>query len=123
MSEEKQITFNEKGIIALLHILGGFFTFIPSLIGLFLVNNLSENAKNSIKAALNFQLTILIIYLILTISINVIGFLSFLFPITGLFVLLYPAISIANIIISFLAGFSYYNSETVNYPPHIIFIK
>lgn len=125
MSSEQQPALNEKGIVTLIHILGGFFYFIPAVIAYFSIDNLSENSKKSIKIALNYQITVTILSIIVFILAQAAGMLSFLlFPIMGLLWFLFTLIiPLANIVISLIAGLSYYNNGTLKYPPYFEFIK
>jgi uncharacterized Tic20 family protein len=117
MSSEQKPSINEQGIVTLIHILGGIFYFLPALIGFFVIDNLSESAKNSIKIALNYQLTVTLLFIILSAAGTLLGILGLLIW----FVL--SIIPLANFIISLLAGLSYYNNGTLKYPPYFEFIK
>ncbi len=124
MSSDQQPTINEQGIVTLIHILGGFFYFLPALIGLFAINNLSENAKNSIKQALNYQISVSLLCAILFLFAQIASIAALLlFPIIGLVWLLFTVIPLANFIISLIVGLSYYNNGTTKYPPYFVFIK
>ena len=117
MSTEQNPTVNEKGIVTLIHILGGIFYFIPALIGFFILDNFSDDAKNSLKIALNYQLTVTLLLIILSAAGSLLG-------IFGLLIwLVWSVIPLANFIISLIAGLSYYNNGTFKYPPYFEFIK
>ena len=123
MSQEQQPTINEKSLVAVIHALGAVFSFIPALIGLFIINNLSEKAKTSITTAFNFQLTVFILLIILS-AIRIIAAISIIFlPLTWLINSLISLIALIILIFSIMAAITYYNNEKVTYPPFIVFLK
>ena len=118
-SEQKpeKPTLNEQGIVTLIHILGGVFYFLPAVIAYFSIDNLSENSKKSVKIALNYQLTVTLLFIILSAAGSILG-------IFGLLIwLVLSVIPLANFMISLIAGLSYYNNGTLKYPPYFEFIK
>ena len=117
MSSEQQPAINEKGLVTLIHILGGIFSFLPALIVFFAINNLSVDSKNSIKIALNFQLSFFLIFILLSALSTFLGIFGFLIWIV---LALMP---LADFVISLIIGLSYYNNGTTKYPPYFEFIK
>ncbi|HEY5221808.1 MAG TPA: DUF4870 domain-containing protein [Microbacteriaceae bacterium] len=103
---------DEKLWSTLIHVLGIFFSFLPALIGYLVLKDRGPFVRQHSAAALNFQLTMLIAYivgLILTIVI------------VGIFIIL--AVEIVIIIFSILAAIAANKGQNYTYPMSIKFIK
>ena len=103
---------DEKLWATLVHIGGIFFSFLPALIGYLVLKDRGPFVAEHTKTALNFQLTLLIVYVVGTVtSIIVIG------------VLILIAAAIMLVIFSILAAVAANNGQTYKYPLTIEFIK
>ncbi|TAM70098.1 MAG: DUF4870 domain-containing protein [Microbacteriaceae bacterium] len=103
---------DEKLWSTLIHVLGIFFGFLPALIGYLVLKDRGPFVRQHSTSALNFQLTMLIAYvvgLILTIVI------------IGIFIIL--AVEVVVIIFSIIAAIAANKGESYTYPMSIKFIK
>lgn len=98
-------TANEKNIAVLTHIGGIFFGFIPSLIVWLLKKEESPFLGEQAREALNFQITIVIGYMIAWV-------LSFL--LIGLIV--FPLLWITNLVLCIMAAVAVSKGEDYRYP-------
>ncbi|PRY70218.1 hypothetical protein B0I08_101346 [Glaciihabitans tibetensis] len=103
---------DEKLWATLVHILGIFFSFIPALVGYLLLKDRGPFVRQHTTAALNFQLTMLIAY--------VIGIVTSVILI-GVFILL--AVVVVELVFSIIAAVAANNGQTYKYPLTIEFIK
>jgi uncharacterized protein len=100
-----QITPSSDRVPAMLTHLGGiFFGFIPSLI-VYLVADNDPWLKDNARRALNFQLTLLIAWIISSILIIVL-----------IGILLIKVVWAADVILSIVAAIKAYNGEAYKYP-------
>lgn len=103
---------DEKLWSNLVHLGGIFFNFLPALIGYILLKDRGPFVHQHTATALNFQLTLVIAYVVGTItSLLLIGF------------LILGAAFIANIVFSILAAIAASNGQYYEYPLAIKFIK
>jgi uncharacterized Tic20 family protein len=103
---------DEKLWATLIHIGGIFFAFLPALIGYLVLKDRGPFVRSHSLAALNFQLTMLIAYvvgLILT------------FVVIGAVVLL--AVAVVVVVFSIIAAVKANKGELYTYPLSIAFIK
>jgi uncharacterized protein len=103
---------DEKLWATLTHVLGIFFGFIPALIVYLVLKDRGPFVREHSKTALNFQLTMLIGY--------VVGYIL-LFIVIGAIVLL--AVGIVVIVFSIIAALAANRGENYSYPLTIKFIK
>jgi uncharacterized protein len=103
---------DEKMWATIIHILGIFFSFLPSLIGYLVLKDRGPFIREHTKNALNFQLTMLIAWII--------GYIL-LFVIVGVFVII--AIYVVTIIFSIMAAIAANKGQNYIYPLSIKFIK
>lgn len=96
---------NDRNIAVLTHIGGIFFGFIPSLIVWLLKKDDSAYIGEQAREALNFQITVLIGFVIAWVLT---------FVLIGL--LLLPAVWIANIVLSIIAAVKTSKGEDYRYP-------
>lgn len=96
---------NDRNIAVLTHIGGIFFGFIPSLIVWLLKKDDSAYIGEQAREALNFQITVLIGFIIAWVLT---------FVLIGL--LLLPAVWIANIVLSIMAAVKTSKGEDYRYP-------
>jgi uncharacterized Tic20 family protein len=96
----------------LVHIGDIFFHFVPALIGYLLLKDRGTFVHSQTRAALNFQLTVLIGYAL--------GFVTT-FIFIGFFVLM--AVAVLNVIFSILAGIAANRGEYYEYPLALRFIS
>jgi uncharacterized Tic20 family protein len=110
---DNAITDNDSRLWAtLIHLGGIFFHLVPALIGFVVLGERGAFIRNETRSALNFQLTLLIGY--------VVGFFT-VWILVG-FVVLFVAV-VFNIVFSILAAISAYRGEHWDYPVSIAFIK
>ena len=103
---------DEKLWATLIHIGGIFFNFLPALIGYLVLKDKSPFIRQHTATALNFQITILIAYVVGGIlSIVVIGF------------LIIAAAWVLNIIFSILAAIKANQGQPYSYPLTIKFVS
>lgn len=100
-----ETTANDKNIAVLTHIGGIFFGFIPSLIVWLLKKEENPFVGEQAREALNFQITILIGYMIAWV-------LTFL--LIGLIV--FPVLWIANLVLCIMAAVAVSKGEDYRYP-------
>jgi uncharacterized Tic20 family protein len=103
---------DEKLWATIIHILGIFFGFIPSLIGYLVLKDRGPFIREHTKNALNFQLTMLIAMII--------GYIL-VFVIVGIFVII--AVYVVTIIFSIMAAIAANKGQNYVYPLSIKFIK
>jgi len=103
---------DEKLWSVLVHVLGIFFLFVPSLIGYLVLKDRGPFVRQHTAAALNFQLTMLIAYAVGTITSVIL---------IGIFILL--AVFVLEVVFSILAAVAANNGQTYKYPLTIQFIK
>lgn len=96
----------------LIHIGGIIFAFLAPLVGYLVLKDRGEFIREHTKTALNFQLTMLIAY--------VVGFVTT-FIIIGIFIML--AVGIVVIVFSIIAAVRANSGELYSYPITIKFIK
>lgn len=103
---------DEKLWATLIHIGGIFFSFVPALIGYLVLKDRGPFIRAHATTALNFQLTMLIGYIVGSILT---------FVIIGIFVML--AVGIVILIFSIIAALKANKGEWYSYPMTISFIK
>jgi len=103
---------DEKLWSTLIHVLGIFFSFLPALIGYLVLKDRGPFVRQHAAAALNFQLTMLIAYIVGIILT---------FIIIGIFVIL--AVEILIIIFSIMAAIAANKGESYTYPLSIKFVS
>jgi uncharacterized Tic20 family protein len=96
----------------LIHLGGIFFHLVPALVGFVVLGDRGAFIRNETRSALNFQLTLLVGY--------VIGFFTLWFLVG--FVVLFVAV-VFNVVFSVLAAISSNRGEHWAYPISITFIK
>ena len=101
---QTEVSSNDKNLVVLTHLSGILFSFIPSLI-VWLLNKDSVYVNNQAREALNFQITILIAYVVSYILVLVL--IGFVFM---------GIIWIANIILCILAAVAASKGESYRYP-------
>jgi uncharacterized Tic20 family protein len=103
---------DEKLWSTLVHVGGIFFNFLPALIGFLILKDRGPFVRQHTAAALNFQITLAIAFLVGGIlTLVLIGFLIVL------------AATIVNVIFSILAALAANRGEAYEYPLAIKFIK
>jgi uncharacterized Tic20 family protein len=103
---------DEKLWATLVHVGGIFFSFLPALIGYLVLKDRGPFVRQHTTTALNFQLTMLIAY--------VIGIVTSVILIGGFIIL---AVIIVVIIFSIIAAIAANNGQAYKYPLTIEFIK
>jgi uncharacterized protein len=103
---------DEKLWSTLIHVLGIFFSFLPALIGYLVLKDRGPFVRQHSAAALNFQLTMLIAYIVGGILVVIL---------IGFFIIL--AVEIVVIIFSIIAAIAANKGESYTYPMSIKFIK
>jgi hypothetical protein len=103
MSDE--LTANDRNIAVLTHLGGIFFGFVPALIVWLLKKDDSAYVGAQAREALNFQITMLIGYMIAWVL---------MFVLVGM--LLFPALWIANLVLCILAAAKVSKGEDYQYP-------
>jgi hypothetical protein len=103
---------DEKLWSTLVHVGGIFFNFIPALIGYLILKDRGPFVREHTATALNFQLTVLIAYIIC--------YILFFVLIGGLLLL---AVSIVNIVFCILAAIAASRGQRYVYPLAIRFVK
>lgn len=101
---QTEVSSNDKNLVVLTHLSGILFSFIPSLI-VWLLKKDSVYVNNQAREALNFQITILIAYVVSYILVLVL--IGFVFM---------GIIWIANIILCILAAVAASKGESYRYP-------
>ncbi|GAA1784755.1 DUF4870 domain-containing protein [Agromyces lapidis] len=103
---------DEKLWATLIHIGGAIFNFLPALIGYLVLKDKGPFIRGHSATALNFQLTILIAYVVS-------GLLMFVF----IGFLLYPAVWVLNIVFCIIAAIAANKGEPYTYPLAIKFVS
>ncbi|QAY59259.1 DUF4870 domain-containing protein [Microbacterium protaetiae] len=103
---------DEKLWATLIHIGGIFFEFLPALIGYLVLKDRGPFINAHTKAALNFQLTLIIAFIVGIILT---------FIIIGVFIII--AAAILNVVFSIIAAVKANKGEFYTYPLTIPFIK
>jgi len=99
------VNANDKNISALTHLGGIFFSFVPALIVWFLKKDDSVFIGEQSREALNFQITIVIAYMLAgVLAWILVGFLFF------------PIIWLANLLFSLVAAIKVSKGEHYQYP-------
>lgn len=101
---QTEVSSNDKNLVVLTHLSGILFSFIPSLI-VWLLKKDSVYVNDQAREALNFQITILIAYVVSYILVLVL--IGFVFM---------GIIWIANIILCILAAVAASKGESYRYP-------
>jgi uncharacterized Tic20 family protein len=105
MSDVTTPNANDKNIVVLTHLGGAVFSFIPALIVWLLKKDESAYIGEQAREALNFQVTVVIAYIISSILTVIL---------IGLFLMV--AVWIANIVLSILAAVAASKGESYKYP-------
>ena len=103
---------DEKLWAVLVHLGGIFFNFLPALIGYLILKDRGPFVRQHTGSALNFQITLIIAYLVGVITMLII---------VGFFIL--AAAGIANIVFCILAAVAANKGEYYEYPVAIKFVK
>lgn len=103
---------DEKLWAVLVHVLGIFFSFIPSLIGYLVLKDRGPFIRQHTATALNFQLTMLIAYIVGSILT---------FVIIGIFIII--AAGVLIIVFSIIAAVKANQGQPYAYPLSIPFVK
>lgn len=96
----------------IIHILGIFFQFLPALIGYLVLRDRGGFVRQHTRAALNFQLTMLIAYVVGSITA---------FFVIGLVILF--AVGVVTIVFSIIAALAANRGESYEYPLAIKFVS
>ena len=112
MSSQPLSEHDERLWATLIHLGGIFFHFLPALVGYLVLADRGPFIREQTRAALNFQLTVLVGY--------VIGFFT-VWILVGFFVLL--AVAALNVVLSILAAVAANRGEHSAYPVSITFVK
>jgi uncharacterized Tic20 family protein len=108
----RTLTESEARAVAVLVHLGGIpFLFVPALVVFVLLEGRGGWLREQLRAALNFQLTMLAGY--------VIGFFT-LWAIVGFVVL--PVVAVLNVVLSILAAIAAYRGEPARYAVSLPFV-
>lgn len=102
---------DEKLWATLVHLGAIFFHFLPALIGYFVLRDRGPFIREHTRAALNFQLTVLLGY--------VVGFFT-VWIVVGFVILL--AVAVLNIVFSVLAAIAANRGELYTYPLALKFV-
>jgi uncharacterized Tic20 family protein len=103
---------DEKLWATLIHIGGIFFNFLPALIGYLILKDRGPFVRQHTATALNFQLTVLIAYII-----------SYILMIVFIGFILWLAVWAVNIIFSIIAAIAANKGQGYTYPMSIPFVK
>jgi uncharacterized Tic20 family protein len=103
---------DEKLWATLIHVGGIFFNFLPALIGYIVLKDRGPFIRAHTAAALNFQITLVIVY--------VVGFITSLILI-GFFVII--AASVLLVVFSILAAVAANQGQNYTYPLSIQFVR
>jgi len=101
---------DEKLWATLVHIGGVFFNFLPALIGYIVLKDRGPFVRQHTAAALNFQLTLIIVYVVGTVTTLIL--IGFLILLAGV---------VANVVFSILAAIAANRGESYSYPLTIKF--
>ncbi len=99
------VTANEKNIAILTHLAGIFFSFVPALIVWLLKKDDSAFIGTQAREALNFQITVVIAYMVA-------GVLAWI--LVGL--LFFPIIWVGNLVLCLMAAINVSKGENYQYP-------
>ncbi len=103
---------DEKLWAMLVHLGGIFFHFLPALIGYFVLRDRGPFLREHTRAALNFQLTVLLGYIIGVFTLwIVVGF------------VIVMAVAVLNIVFSILAAIAANRGELYTYPVALKFLS
>ncbi len=105
-------TSDEKTMSMLAHAGGIFFGFLPALVIYLTKGNESAFVKEESREALNFQITLVIAYVVSTIAVIVI---------IGLFMLL--AVWVGSLVLMIMAAMAANRGERYRYPVNIRLLK
>ncbi|HEY9499348.1 MAG TPA: DUF4870 domain-containing protein [Terrimesophilobacter sp.] len=103
---------DEKLWAVLVHLGGIFFNFLPALIGYLILKDRGPFVRQHTGSALNFQITLVIAYLVGVVTMLII---------VGFFIL--AAAAIANVVFCILAAVAANKGEYYEYPIAIKFVK
>ncbi len=103
---------DEKLWAMLVHLGGIFFNFLPAVIGYVVLKDRGPFVRSHTGTALNFQLTLLIAYVVG-------GILS----IVGIGLLIMLAASVINVVFSIIAAIAANKGEVYTYPLAIMFVR
>jgi len=103
---------DEKLWSMLVHLGGIFFNFLPAVIGYVVLKDRGPFIRAHTATALNFQLTLLIAYLV-----------GFVLSFVGIGLLVMLAASVINIVFSILAAIAANKGEYYVYPLAITFVR
>jgi uncharacterized Tic20 family protein len=103
---------DERLWATLIHVGGIFFQFLPALIGYLVLKDRGPFIHEHAKAALNFQLTVLVGYIV--------GYLTLLL-LVGFLVLI--IVAVGNVVFSIIAAIAANRGEWYRYPVAIPFIS
>lgn len=99
------VTANDKNIAVLTHLAGIFFSFVPALIVWILKKDDSAFIGTQAREALNFQITVVIAYMVA-------GVLAWI--LVGL--LFFPIIWVGNLVLCLVAAINVSKGENYQYP-------
>ncbi len=99
------VTANDKNIAVLTHLAGIFFSFVPALIVWLLKKDDSAFIGTQAREALNFQITVVIAYMVA-------GVLAWI--LVGL--LFFPIIWVGNLVLCLVAAINVSKGENYQYP-------
>jgi uncharacterized Tic20 family protein len=103
---------DEKLWATLVHIGGVFFNFLPALIGYIVLKDRGPFVRQHTASALNFQLTLIIVYVVGTLTTLIL--VGFLILLAGV---------VANVVFSILAAIAANRGESYSYPLTIKFTE
>ncbi|GAA2022560.1 hypothetical protein GCM10009819_01490 [Agromyces tropicus] len=103
---------DEKLWATLIHVGGALFNFLPALIGYLVLKDRGPFIRAHTATALNFQLTVLIAYVV-----------SFLLMFVVIGFILYPAVWVVNIVFCIIAAIKANQGEYYTYPMAIKFVS
>ncbi|WP_353827984.1 DUF4870 domain-containing protein [Agromyces sp. SYSU T0242] len=103
---------DEKLWATLIHVGGALFNFLPALIGYLILKDRGPFIRAHTATALNFQLTVLIAYVV-----------SFLLMFVFIGFILYPAVWALNIVFCIIAAIKANQGEYYTYPLAIKFVS
>lgn len=103
---------DEKLWATLVHIGGVFFNFLPALIGYIVLKDRGPFVRQHTASALNFQLTLIIVYVVGTLTTLIL--IGFLILLAGV---------VANVVFSILAAIAANRGESYSYPLTIKFTE
>lgn len=104
-------TDNERLWVTLIHLGGMFFHFLPALLGYFLLKDRGPFIREHTRAALNFQLTVLLA--------NLVGLFTIWF-LVGFLIL--AVVAVVNVVFCILAAVAANRGNYYRYPVAISFV-